>query len=118
MRTSRVTASASFTVMPVTPLFQLGGTLQLLQLVVPELGQENPQLGEPFRASPVQAARALAALADQPAVTQHLEMLRDGRPGDLAEVRRDLARGQLGMAEQTQDLAPVRLGEGPETLVH
>jgi len=40
-------------------------------------------------------------------------MLRDRGPGDARESRRDLDDGQLPFADESQDLAPMRLRDGP-----
>ena len=41
-------------------------------------------------------------------------MLRDRGPGDARESRRDLDDGQLPIADESQDLAPMRLRDGPQ----
>ena len=43
-------------------------------------------------------------------------MLRDGRPRDV-EPGRDLAGGQLAVADEREDLAATRVGEGLESRI-
>ncbi len=65
------------------PLLELRCVFEPEQACVPEVVQEGPQLGQPFRAGPVQPARALPALCHEPGAHEHPEMLRDRRPRDL-----------------------------------
>jgi hypothetical protein len=93
-------------------LFQLGGQLQPLETIGPELVDVLAESREALWASAVEAPDALAALVQQPGLPQHGQVLRDGRPGDL-EVGCDLACAQLVIPDEAEDLAPARLGERP-----
>jgi hypothetical protein len=75
--------------------------------------EDVPQSDQPFRASPVEPAGAIAALVKQTGVLQYREMLADRRTGDF-ERRRDLARGEFVVGHELQDGAPARFGQGPQ----
>jgi hypothetical protein len=98
-------------------LFQLGGQLEPLETIVPEAIEEAPELGQPLGAGLVEPARPFAALAQQPGLLEHGQVLGDGRARDL-EARGDLTRAQLAIPHELEDLAPVRLGDGSGYLVH
>src|SRR5207237_8187180 len=66
----------------------LGDLLQPLQLGRQDLGEKVVQLREPLRPHAQNPLRALAALAHQPHVLEHLQVLRDRRLRDR-EMRRD-----------------------------
>src|SRR5213078_359944 len=61
--------------------------LECAEALVPEL----LQLGEPFRAGPVEPPCPVASLAHEPRLLEDGQMLRDRRPR-YVEMRRDLAR--------------------------
>ena len=65
---------------------------------------------EALRACPVQAPRAVASLLHESRLLQYAQVLRDRRPGHV-EMRCDLTRGELLVAHERQDLAPVRRGD-------
>src|SRR5688500_2598133 len=89
------------------PFLEFGLSLERLEPLVPELLEELPDRLEALRAGPVKAPRAVAPLIHEPRLLQDGQVLRHGRPGHV-EVRRDLARGELAVTDERQDLAAVR----------
>ena len=71
------------------PLLLLGSLPQCLETCVPELLEEGSQLAESFGSGSVQATGPFPPLDQQAGVAQHAQVLRDGRPGHVAELRRD-----------------------------
>jgi hypothetical protein len=65
----------------------------------------------------VAAEIRLGGHRDEVGVAQDGEVLRHGRRGDV-ESRCDLARGELAVPDQRQDLAPDRRGERGEHPLH
>src|SRR2546423_7564787 len=68
-------------------LLLLGEFLEPLQPRREHVGQETVQVVEALGADAEQAARAVAALVDQPGLLEHLQVLRDGRLGHRAAPR-------------------------------
>jgi hypothetical protein len=91
-------------------LLQLGGQLQPLETICPELVDELAEAREPLWASAVEAPDPVTALVHQSGMPQHGQVLGDGGTGDL-EVRRDLARAQLVIPYEPENLASARLGD-------
>src|SRR3954463_15495689 len=89
-------------------LFRLA--FECLEPDVPELLQEVLELPEPFGTCPVQAPGAVASLAHEPRLLQDVQMLGDRWPRHV-EVRCDLARAELVVADESEDLAPPRRGD-------
>src|SRR5262245_1922655 len=112
---SITTCSAVFAML--APLLSFRFALERLEPLVPELLEEGPQLHETFGTSPVEAPGAVASLIHEPRLLQHCQVLRDRRPRQL-EMRRDLARGQLGAGHQPQDRAAVRRGDRLQRSLH
>src|SRR5205823_4407803 len=96
-------------------LLVLGRLLEALQTGRYDLGEEAVQVGQPLWAHAVQATRAVAALADQARLPEHLEVLGDRGLGD-GEARGDLAGTSLAGGQQAQDLSPRRLRDRFENL--
>src|SRR5205809_70529 len=90
------------------PLLSLCFAFECFEPVVPELLEERHQLDETFRSRLVQPLGAVASLAHQPRLLEDVQVLGDGRPGDV-EVRRDLTRGELRAAYSCQ-VPPVSTG--------
>ena len=84
-----------------------GLAFERLEPRVPELLEERPQLGEPLGTGTVQAPRAVASFVHEPGLLQHRQMLRDRWTCDV-EVRRDLTRGELVVANEPQDRPAAR----------
>ena len=87
---------------------------------LPELsigGDPGIDLPEWLRAKSIHAALAIDAYLDEPRVTQHTKVLRDGR---LAHRERldELAHGPLTVAQQVKDAATVRFGQQLERSDH
>jgi hypothetical protein len=99
-------------VMAASTLFAFGLLSQHLESLVPELPEELTQAAESLRPGAVQTAGAVAPLEQQSRLAQHPQVLRDGGPGDVAEVRGYRSGRQLGVANESQDLAAVGLGDG------
>src|ERR1700693_2226800 len=96
----------------------LCGGPQPPEAVGPEPLEEGAQLAEPLLSQTVEAPRSLAPDGDQPGLLQDAEVLRHGG-GRLAEVRGDLAGGELvGGREDLEDPPAVRLGDGLECGFH
>jgi hypothetical protein len=100
-----------------SPLFSLRLAHEDVEAIAPELVKEGAQLRQAFGARAVQAPGALAALGHEPGLLEHADVLRDGRARDV-EVRRDLPGGELAVADEGQDVAAARLGEGVEGGLH
>ena len=79
----------------------------------PNVFEYVPQSEQPFRASPVEPAGAIAALMKQAGVLQHRQMLAYRWTGDF-ERRRDLARGKFVVGHELQDGAPAGFGQRPQ----
>ena len=71
----------------------------------------HPQ--QPVRLDPVEAPRAVLAVADEARVLEHAQVLRDGRPADRQSVGElaDRARPRL---QRLEDASPCRVAEGVE----
>src|SRR5438093_695413 len=91
--------------------------LECFQPHVPELLEELLELGEPLGTRSIQAPRAVSSLAHEPRLLQDVQMLRDRRSRHV-EVRCDLPRRELVAANQGQDLAPPRRGDGLQRGFH
>src|SRR5215210_7148375 len=82
------------------PFLEFRLSLERLEPLVPELLEELPDRLEALRARPVEAPRAVAPLVHQSRLLQDGQMLRHRRPRDV-EMRRDLTRGELVLADET-----------------
>ncbi|HET9162882.1 MAG TPA: hypothetical protein VFN89_05475 [Solirubrobacterales bacterium] len=91
-------------------LLQLGGELQPLETFGPEAVEEVAQAGKPLGSRPVEPAGAFAPFVEQTGISQHRQMLRNSRSGDL-EMRGDLAGSHLLVTNEGEDPPPVALGE-------
>src|SRR5436190_510364 len=89
------------------PLLCLCCLLELLEAECPEALQELAELFEPFGAGPVEAPGPFAAFGHETGLLEYAEVLRDRGAGDI-ESRCDLARGQLALADELEDLAAER----------
>src|SRR5919108_855240 len=89
------------------PFLEFGLSLERFEPLVPELLEKLPDRLEALRAHPVEAPRAVAPLVHKPRLLQDGQVLRHSRPGHV-EMRRDLARGELAVTDERQDLAAVR----------
>src|SRR5487761_1607314 len=112
IRVVAVTVGAAGTALPrfVGVVRALDRVLQAGERVRPELGEQAPHRVERLVPHGVEAAGAVAALAEQACLLQHRDVLADRLLGER-ELRRDLASGQLAMLHQPQDLPAVRVGE-------
>src|SRR6185503_14099090 len=91
-------------------LLLLRFAFECLEPDVPELLQEVLELDKPFGTCPVEAPGAVASLAHEPRLLQDVQMLGDRRPRHV-EVRGDLARAQLVVADERQNGAPPWRGD-------
>src|SRR5262245_1844449 len=112
----------SYTVVSVTASMLLALLLfclafECLEPDVPEALEEVSELDEPFGTCAVEASGAVASFAHEPRLLQDVQVLGDRRPRDL-EVRRDLAGAELAVADEAQNRAPSRLGDGFERGLH
>jgi hypothetical protein len=62
----------------------------------------------------VEAIPSGTSPAQEPGVAENAQMLRDRRPRDVRKSSGDLDDGKLPRADEPQDLAPMRLGDGFE----
>src|SRR2546428_6341332 len=92
----------------------LGRALEGRETVAPEDVQVRTQPFDAILARAIETVPSRASHAEQARVTKYAQMLRYGRPGDSRESRRYFDDGQLLRADESQDLAPVRLGAGPQ----
>src|SRR4051794_1152297 len=103
-RTSCSMTSVSAGIDPTAPpLVVLGGLLEPLQPGREDIAEKAVQVGKAFGADPIQAPGSIPALGHEARFAQDLEMLGDGRLGDL-EVRGDIAGAQLVRGQKAQDL--------------
>jgi hypothetical protein len=93
---------------PPPPFLFLRRVLEALEASSPEGIEERSQLAEPLRACDVEAARPLAALAQQAGALQDRQVLGDRGPRHV-EVGGDLTGGELAVTDESKDLAPARL---------
>ena len=92
---------------------RLDSLLQACEGVRPELVEKRPQRLERLGAQRVEPAGPFAMLGQEPGALEDAEVQADGLLGEV-EVRGDLSGGELGVLDQPQDLAPVRIGERPQ----
>src|SRR5512132_2486863 len=85
-----------------SPLFSFRLAAEGLEPLVPELPKELAQAIETLRPGPVETPRAFAPLGQEARFSQHAQVLRDRRPRDVAELRRDRPCGQLGITDQPE----------------
>jgi hypothetical protein len=90
----------------------LDGLLQPGEGVGPELVEQAAQRLERL-GQRVEPAGALSALGQQPGPLEDAQVLADGLLGEV-EVGGDVPSRKLGVLDQPQDLAPVRIGERPK----
>src|SRR5579862_8494899 len=77
----------------------------------PEHFEVLAQLVQSLGPGPVDDPGGIPTALEEPGVDEHPEMLRDRRTTEL-EMRGDLSRGQFLVADETEDLTPVGLGDG------
>src|SRR5205085_4172060 len=97
------------------PLLCFGRALEALQPGRQHLGEEAVKVGEALGADAVEPPRPVAALADEPRLLEHRQVLGDRRLRD-GEARRDLARASFSLRQQPQDLPALGLGDRLEDL--
>src|SRR3954453_12413335 len=105
---SRSTDTVSVVASTLASLLSFGLAPERVEPFVPEAVEELLQLREAFRARLVQAPGAVAPLTHESRLLQDGQVLRDRRPCDV-EVRSDLTRRQLVVADERQDPPPSRL---------
>lgn len=84
---------------------------------VPELLDECPQLDERLRPRFVVMTRPRPSLADEAGGLEDLQVLGNGRAADV-KVPRDLARCQLTVAQEPEDVAASRFNQGLQHILH
>jgi hypothetical protein len=92
----------------------LSGVFPVIECVAPEVAQPGAQFAQSLRARAVQAASAGTPFGNEARLAQDAQVLGDGWPGDLREMRGNLSRGAFDIAHQAQDRASARIGEGIE----
>ena len=91
--------------------------LQAAQSGRPEHFEVVAQLVQSFGPGPVDDPGGFASALEQPGVDEDPQVLGHRRPGEV-EMRGDLPAGELVVAHEAEDLAPVGLGDGSEGGVH
>src|SRR5579864_3999274 len=91
--------------------------LEAAQSGRPEPLEVLAQLVQPFGPSPVDDAGRVTPALEEPGVDEDPEVLGHGGPAEL-EMRGDLSCGELVVADEAEDFAPVGLGDGSEGGVH
>jgi glyoxylase-like metal-dependent hydrolase (beta-lactamase superfamily II) len=79
--------------------------------------QPLTQLGQRFCGQPVDAPPALRFVSDQPGVTQHLEVLGDGRTAQVEPVA-EFPGGKLLARENLEQLPSYRVGQRRKDVAH
>ncbi len=79
--------------------------------------QPLTQLGQRFRGQAVDAPAALRLVGDQPGVTQHLEVLGDGRTAELEPVA-EFPGGKWLASENLEQLPSYRVGQRREDVAN
>src|SRR4029077_2508456 len=87
------------------------------QPLVPELVQEGAKLGEALGPHAVEASGGVASFIHEPGLLEDGQMLGDRRPRHV-EMRGDLSRRELLVADEPQDLAPARSGDRLQCSLH
>src|SRR5436190_4640541 len=113
---SRSTVNVSVA-LSILPLLSFGIVLQRVEPLAPESVEERLQVGEPLRARTVEASRAVPTLVHETRLLQNAEVLRDRRPRDV-ELRGDLPRGELPLADELEDPAAAGLGDCTQCSFH
>src|SRR5207249_8589051 len=88
-------------------LLSFGFALECLEPLVPERLEEGLELRQSLRPGPVEPLRAVPSLGHQTRLLQDAQVLRDRGPRDV-ELRCDLPRRELAVADERQDLPPPR----------
>ena len=99
------------------PFLLLCFAFECLEPDIPEALEKVPELDEPFGTCPVEAPGAVASLAHEPRLLEDVQVLGDRGPRYL-EVRRDLAGAELALADEAQDRASSRFGNGFQSGLH
>jgi hypothetical protein len=86
--------------------------LEAAECIGPELGEQVSDRFERLREKRVEAAGSVTALAEQACLFEHGDVQTDCLLGE-GETGGDLARRQLAMLNDPQDLSAVRIGKGP-----
>jgi len=90
-----------------------GFRLEPAKPVVPERLEPGPEVRHASRSGAIPAPDPVATLVDETGFPKHGEVLRDGRASDI-EPGRDRAGRHLSIANEQQDRAPIRFGDGSE----
>jgi hypothetical protein len=91
--------------------FQFGGLFEQFEVVIPEVANPLPELGQALRSRAVQPARSVTSLAHQPRALEDPKVLRDSRPRDVRKVRCDISSRPLAVAHEPQDRPSPRFGQ-------
>src|ERR1700681_4037044 len=110
-----MTSSPSGTVVVLHLLFDC--PLQTAQSGLPEHLEVVAQLGQALGPGPVDDAGRVTPALEEPGVDQDAEMLGHGGPAEL-EAGCDLSRRELVVGDESEDFAPMGLGDGSEGGVH
>ncbi len=115
--TSRWTEMLSVTASMLVSLLLFRLALECFEPFVPEFFEERLQLSQAFRSRSIQAPCAVPPLAHEPGLLQDVQVLGDRGPRHV-EVRGNLARRELTVTDEPQDLAPTRLRERLQACFH
>jgi hypothetical protein len=117
IRTSRSTTSRCSTATTLPPFFEFRCKLQTFEALVPESLEKRTQVGEAFRAGPVETSCSVPALCDEPSFLEDGQVLGDGGPRHV-ELRRNLAGAELSAGDELEDSAATRFREGANGFFH
>ena len=98
-------------------MHNLGGRLEVIELVSPELVQECPQGGETLGVDPVQTAVRVDTDMHQTRILQPPQMLARRRSG-LARGLRKLRRAALGIPRQAQHRPTAPMADRLQRILH
>jgi len=92
-------------------MVRLDSLFESLEARGPKLGEKRSERVESFRVDQVQAPLPVLTHGNKPSLAEHLQMKRYSLLGDV-EVVGDLVDRARLVANQSNDLAPVRFGKG------
>src|SRR5262245_16657210 len=113
----RSTTAVSVVASMFPSLLLLGFAFEGFQPRRPEALEELAELLEALRPHAVQASRAVPSLAHEPRLLEDVQMLGDRRARHV-EMGRDLARAQLAVADEGENLTPPRSGDRLQRSLH
>ncbi len=102
-RAGRVVNLCQPSMLALRPFGPFSCNLEPTKAICPHVVDEFPHVGQSFWTGLEQSELAGRAHRDQPGVVEHLEMLGDGRSGDLGKLLSNLPGGALVVSDETQN---------------